>query len=104
MEIEFSLSFPPSRLLLTVCQGSGQPAGHRGQGSVPVRLVLKALAWAGGDCIPGALASQDSPISGGLRGTSGPDDGPGHRSHQEPVVAGQRWGLPGGWVPGVGPT
>ena len=55
MEIEFSLSFPPSHLLLTVCQGSRQPAGPGGQASVLIRLFLKALACADLECIPGAL-------------------------------------------------
>lgn len=55
MEIEISLSLPPSRLLLTVYQGSRQPAGSGGQASVPAGLFLKALACAGVECIPGAL-------------------------------------------------
>lgn len=55
MEIEISLSSPPSHLFLTVCQGSGQPAGSRGQASVPVGLFLKTLARAEVERIPAAL-------------------------------------------------
>lgn len=68
MEIEFSLSSPPNRLLLTVCQGSRQPAGPGGQASVPVGLFLKALACAGVECGPGLWPWQASLISSGLRG------------------------------------
>lgn len=58
MEIEISLSFPSSHLFLTVCQGSGQPAGSGGQASVPVGLFLETLVYAGVECIPAALGPE----------------------------------------------
>lgn len=68
MEIEFPLSSPPNRLLLTVCQGSRQPAGPGGQAVVPVGLLLKALACAGVECRPDHRPWQASLIYSGLRG------------------------------------
>lgn len=66
MEIKFSLSSPPNRLLLTVCQGSRQPAGPGGRALVPVGLFLKTLACAGVECSPGLWSWQESLIDSGL--------------------------------------
>lgn len=104
MEIEFSLSFPPSRLLLTVCQGSRRPAGLGGQASAPVRLFLKASACAGVECVPDALAPAGISHQRWPRRYCQAQRWARIRSQPTvcPRVAGQRWGLPPGLGVGLG--